>query len=211
MITWPDLPPLATVPSYAGWGAQRHRLQNMVTWQWRLPAFQRERCWTAQRHADYLTSVLRGEEQTPIVAWEHQGYGGAVLCLDGQHRLVTLGIALPGAPCPPLRIRLADAVAEPGEADDAQTVALSRLCEFWRGRGRAAYEQRVGEGVFDRAFDIFARLNDLDFPLILNRERESAESWRRARDYFTRLNRSVPFTAAELADFDAFVDQQETP
>lgn len=94
--------------------------------------------------------------------------------------------------------------------DDAQTVALSRLCEFWRGRGRAAYEQRVGEGVFDRAFDIFARLNDLDFPLILNRERESAESWRRARDYFTRLNRSVPFTAAELADFDAFVDQQET-
>lgn len=211
MSTWPPLPPLATVPSYAGWSAQRHRLQQMALWQWCLPAFQRERCWTAQRHADYLTSVLRGEEQTPIVAWEHQGYGAAVLCLDGQHRLVTLGIALPGAPCPPIRIRLADAVAEPGDADDVQTVTLARLCEFWRGRGCFAYEAQVRARVFDRAFDIFARLNDLDFPLILNRERESAESWRRARDYFTRLNRSVPFTTAELDAFAAFVDQQVTP
>lgn len=209
MTPWPPLPPLHEASSFDDWSPQNRRLQQIAAREWRIPAFQRARCWAPERHAEYLTSVLAGEPQTPIVAWEHEGYGGPVLCLDGQHRLVTLGIALPGPPCPPLRIRLADAVAEPGEADDRETVTLARLCEFWSARTIGEHGSFGSEHVARRAFDIFARLNNLTLPLILNRERESAAAWRRARDYFTRLNRSVPFTEAELAAFGAHVDQQE--
>lgn len=176
-----------------------------------LPPFQRQWQWSAARCCDYLNSLLRGERQTPLALW-HAWDTGRTLILDGQHRLASLGATIVDAvgeprKAPPVAFDLTRSQWVPGEADGVTT--------FDRVHIHAALTEYPRDDNYPlrwRSDDFRMKLGFVGIRMRSARQLmtgvrlpERTQSWRMVVDYFDRLNRSVPFTEAELADIRAFV------
>ena len=201
-VDYPPLPPPARRPSsFDDWNTRKERPYTIAAWPWALPSYQRPRKWTADRYAAYLQSIFDGEPQTPIVAWHVVGAtDDRVLCLDGQHRLCALGVQLPGAPTPPVRLDLRTCRWEPGEPSLPDSIGIGPL----------VHPRHVGEirrlvaahglawDVHDRLLDLAERMH-LDLPVTYQERPDSPEARRECAAFFERMARSVPFTPEELA------------
>ncbi len=108
--------------------------------------------------------------------------------------------------CPTVRFDLLALRWEPGEADGVMTLAPSTvigrtMLDPWGSLATAeekAYATHVAL--------VKQRHRSARVPIIERRGDATPSAWRDAYAYFERLNRSVPFTAAELDAFAAFVE-----
>lgn len=216
---WGTLRPMPDSWSWEAWNAHKMRIPNLAEQAYALPRFQRRWTWSLDRVLSYLQSILDGEAQTPIVMWRPYKAEHAIL-LDGQHRLVSLGATVTddtGAvrPLPAVRLNLVSMLWEPGEPDNRESVGVDLVfardpLRILRDRDRTG-RQYQSDAFTDCVCSVIQRIqHDLDLPVISSREPESAEAWRRTADYFLRLNRSVPFTDAELSGLLADA-HKETP
>lgn len=181
-----------------------------------LPTFQREWSdkWSADRCCAYLNSVLHGEPQTPIVVWDPWNVP-AIYLLDGQHRLCSLGATVLDhegnrRPRPEVCFDLVRAEWVSGKADGVTTFSHEHLIHAddmrWEARGGAPMPDRWRSDAYWEALRQAGwRMEQADLRITTLRLADTPESWRRALSFFELLNRSVPFTEAELADLRAHV------
>ena len=201
-VDYPPIPPPARRPSsFDDWRTRQERPYTIASWPWALPSYQRPRKWTVDRYCAYLQSIFDGEPQTPIVAWRIlDDPANRVLCLDGQHRLCALGVHLPGAPTPPVRLDLRTCRWEPGEPSLPDSVGIAPLVSLNHAGEirRIAKQHDLAWDVELRIFELATRMH-VDLPVTYQSRPDSPEARRECAAFFERMARSVPFTPEELA------------
>lgn len=205
---FPPIPPKKTIylPSYMDWGSTRDYIRNLRKFNWKVPDFQRKRCWDAARVCSYLQSIFDGLPQTTLVAWN---VGAHVYVLDGQHRLSALGADLSGEPCPQVRFDIRTCRWEPGVPDDVMTVGIHRLTTSEGRVWKKFYEDLSkipdGEAIYERVSSCADRFESVTLPVMVRTCPESKTAWVDAWQYFHNMAQAVPLTDAERDNMGEYV------
>lgn len=215
---WGSLRPMPETSSWDAWSSHKFRIPQLTEQVYVLPRFQRRWTWSLDRVLEYLQSIIDGETQTPLVIWRPFRSERSIL-LDGQHRLVSLGASVTDdtgvvRPSPVVRLNLVTMLWEPGIPDNRTSVGVDLVfrrdpLRILRDRDRAGIQYQ-SDAFNDCICEVVQRAQDLDLPAITSREPETIETWARTADYFRRLNRSVPFTEAELSGLLADANKEKS-
>lgn len=204
---WLPMPPkYSGGPSYEDWHTRQLSTRQLKLWNWVIPPFQREWKWSAERMVEYMNSVLRGEPQSPFVAWHPSGQE-KVYCLDGQHRLASLGVVFEGrGPCPEIHFDVERCVWAVGPADDLLKLSIQRIFTpvsqsraWW-----CSLPDALHDPIMDRFNLVYDRMNIEQVVLVSNLE-ETQHNWEQAADFFDRMANSVPFTDEERCAMRKYV------
>lgn len=196
---WLPMPPKHKLgASPQDWHTRQLSTRQLRLWDWIIPPFQRDWKWSPERMVEYMNSVLRGEPQSPFVAWHPSGQE-KVYCLDGQHRLASLGVVFEGRePCPEIHFDVERCEWVVGPADDLLKLSIQRIFTP-AGQSRAWWYSLPGvlhDPIMDRLNLVYGRMNIEQSVLVSNLE-ETQLTWEQAADFFDRMANAVPFTDEE--------------